>query len=271
MQTLEVKKLHVSIAGKQILHDVSFKINNHELVALVGPNGHGKSSLFLAILGHPRYTIDSGTILFNGQDITSLDTDARARLGLFLAFQTPPEIEGVSNLDYYKSIVRDPELQKFAQFYRAVNEDLKAVSLPSDILERELNVGFSGGEKKRHELLQMLLLKPSFVLLDEIDSGLDVDAIKIVADLIKEKRQTCGMMLISHYSRLYEIVQPSRALLLINGAIAYDGDPQIIQQIEKNGYQDICRDLQISMISDKTPNKVLLGDCAIKKTGANGA
>jgi len=270
INTLEVIDLHVRIKDKEIIKGVSFKLQTNEVVALVGPNGHGKSCLLLTIMGHPNYEVTNGEILFNGKDVLLLPVNERAKLGLFLAFQNPPEISGVANLDFYKSIVHDESLKGFAKFYHAVNTNLKEVGLNEETSTRELNVGFSGGEKKRHELMQMLLLNPNFVMLDEIDSGLDVDAISIVADIINKKKAEIGTLLISHYSRLFKSVSPTRALVLMNGKIVYDGDSTILEDIDKNGFQDLGKRLKIRL--EKTEagrSDIMLGSCATKRTKKN--
>lgn len=266
MHILKIKNLTVRVGEKTVLKDVNLEISDQEVLALVGPNGHGKSSLLLAIMGNPRYEILEGDILFDDQSILELKTDERARLGLFLAFQNPPEIEGVSNLDFYKTIITNEELKGFTKFYREVTNDLKIVGLPEELVERELNVGFSGGEKKRHELMQMLLLTPKFVLLDEIDSGLDVDAIQMVGELMTEQKKRSGIILISHYNRLFKLVSPTRAVVLMNGRIAYDGTPEVLDIINEGGFGALSQKLNIELENrgEDRPT-ILLENCAIKK------
>lgn len=270
MHTLDIRNLTVSVENKTIIHDLSIKVETNEVVAFVGPNGHGKSSLLLAIMGHPNYTIEGGEIFLDDQNVLELSVDERARLGLFLAFQNPPEISGVSNLDFYKSIIQDPDKKAFAKFYKEVKQDLKEVGLKEEVGERELNVGFSGGEKKRHELMQMLLLQPNFIMLDEIDSGLDVDAIQMVGDLINKEKENAGVILISHYNRLFNLVKPTRAVVIMNGRIAYDGDPVVLDEIDQNGYQDLSRRLEIILEDKSKKETILLGTCAVKKDKTNG-
>ena len=262
--TLEIRNLHVKIQDKEIIRGVDLTICSNEVVALVGPNGHGKSCLLFSVIGHPKYIITEGSVLFDGVEIHNLSPDERAKLGLFLAFQNPPEIAGVSNLDYYKNIIRDENLRKFANFYKEVNAGLKKVGLSDETGNRELNVGFSGGEKKRHELLQMLLLRPHFVLLDEIDSGLDVDAINIVADIINQKKEETGLLLISHYSRLYDLVKPTRAVVLIDGKIVHDGNCDVLSEIDQFGYADFAKKRNISHRKHDENTQDLLGICATK-------
>ena len=262
--TLEVQDLYVQIKNKQIIRGISFKIETNEVVALVGPNGHGKSCLLLTIIGHPKYQIAQGDILLDGKSIKNMPANERSRLGLFLAFQNPPEIVGVSNLDYYRNIIKNDELKRLVPFYKEVHKNLELVGLPEETTNRELNVGFSGGEKKRHELMQMQILKPNFVLLDEIDSGLDVDAINIVADIINMNKETTGQLVISHYSRLYDMIKPTRAIVLVDGRIVHDGGTDVLHEIDKGGYADFTKRRGISLERTSGNNQELLGVCATK-------
>ncbi|HHU28280.1 TPA: Fe-S cluster assembly ATPase SufC, partial [bacterium] len=190
MKTLEIKDLYVSVGDTEILKGINLTIKSGELHALLGPNGHGKSTLLQSIMGNPKYTVTSGQILLDGEDVLAMDVDERARKGLFLAMQYPPEISGVTISDILKEAInqrRDTPVSLY-KFIKELEDATKEVDLPLDIVHRFVNEGFSGGEKKRNEVLQMLLLKPDFALLDEIDSGLDVDALKAIGDAINKMR-----------------------------------------------------------------------------------
>ena len=270
MSTLKIENLHVEVEGKQILKGVTVSISEGETVALLGPNGHGKSTLLNVIMGHPRYAITEGKIYFNDVDITNLSTDERARLGLFLALQNPPEVPGVINSDFLRAAVnarREEHLSTY-KFYKLLDSAIKEVKMPFDLATRSLNEGFSGGEKKRNEILQMLLLEPKIAMLDEIDSGLDVDAIQVVADVIrKEQAKGRGFLVISHYARLFDLIQPTRAIVMINGKVVLDGGVDLIKRIDQTGYEFIKTELGIEIEKEETNmNQTSIGTCAVKET-----
>lgn len=269
MATLIIKDLHAAVEGKEILKGVNLTINSNETVALLGPNGHGKSTLLNVIMGHPKYVVTQGSITLDGEDVLNKTTDERARLGLFLAMQNPSEVPGVINSDFLRAAVnaRNEKPISTYNFYKLLDKATKDVKMPFDLATRSLNEGFSGGEKKRNEMLQLVLLKPQIALLDEIDSGLDVDAIQIVADVIKEQQANgMGFFVISHYARLYDLIHPSRAVVMINGRIVIDGDSSTIQRIDKEGYEFIKTELGINIEKEETKmNTVSIGSCAVKE------
>lgn len=272
MEKLVIKDLCAEVEGNQILKGVNLTINKGETLALLGPNGHGKSTLLAVLMGNPRYKVTSGSIEYDGKDLLSLKVDERSKAGLFLAFQNPVEIPGVVSADFFKGAInahRDNKIKLF-EFYKKLEDTCKEVNLPFDMVNRNLNDGFSGGEKKRNEILQLLLLNPDIAMLDEIDSGLDVDAINIVSKCInaqKESKNT-GFLIISHYARLFELVKPDRAAVMINGRIVEEGDASLISKIDNEGYEWIEKELGILIKKEETNkpmNKVSIGVCATKE------
>ncbi len=269
MATLTIKDLHAQVEGKEILKGVNLTINSNETIALLGPNGHGKSTLLNVIMGHPKYVVTQGTITFDGVDILSKTTDERARMGLFLAMQNPSEVPGVINSDFLRAAINAKAEKPIStyNFYKMLDKATKEVHMPFDLATRSLNEGFSGGEKKRNEILQMVLLQPSIAMLDEIDSGLDVDAIQIVSDVIKEQQaKGMGFFVISHYARLYDLIHPKRAVVMINGRIVVDGGEEVIHRIDKEGYEFIKTELGINIEKEEANmNSVSIGSCAVKE------
>lgn len=268
MSELVIKDLHVSVKDKEILKGVNLKINEGETLALLGPNGHGKSTLLAAIMGNPEFTVTSGSITLDGEDVLSMSVDTRNKKGLFLALQNPVEIPGVNSSDFLKAALnarREKPLTLF-EFYSKLKKAYERVGIPFEMTSRNLNEGFSGGEKKRNEILQMILLEPKFALLDEIDSGLDVDAMQIVSKNIREEQNNGrGFLVISHYARLYEMIHPTRAAVMINGRIAVEGGPEIIKRIDSEGYEWIQKELGISIAKEeKEMTKVSIGECATR-------
>lgn len=270
MSTLKIKDLHVSVEGKEILKGVNLQINEGETVALLGPNGHGKSTLFNAIMGHPRYKVTQGSIYLDDVDVLSLSTDERAKAGLFLGMQLPAEVPGVINSDFLRAAVNVRQERPIStyNFYKILDAAIKKMKMPFDLATRSLNEGFSGGEKKRNEILQLLLLNPKIAMLDEIDSGLDVDALQVVGEVIREEQaKGKGFLVISHYARLYDLIQPTRAVVMINGKIAIDGDASVIKRIDSEGYEFIKTELGIEIEKeDGAMNKVSIGTCAVKES-----
>ena len=268
MSTLIIKNLHAEVDGKQILKGIDLKISEGETVAILGPNGHGKSTLLNVIMGHPRYKVTEGSIYFDDKNLLEMTTDERARLGLFLGMQNPSEIPGVINSDFLRAAVNAKSEKPIStyQFYKVLDGATKHLHMPFDLATRSLNEGFSGGEKKRNEMLQLVLLEPKIAMLDEIDSGLDVDAIQIVADVIKEEQKKGrGFLVISHYARLFDLIQPTRAIVIVNGKVAIDGDASYIKRIDQTGYEFIKTELGISIEKeDNNMNTISLGSCAVK-------
>ena len=249
MKELMIKNLHVSIEGKEILKGVDLTVRENEVHALMGPNGNGKSTLLAAVMGHPKYTVTEGTIEYDGQDVLALPVDARSRLGLFLGMQYPQEIPGVTNSDFLKAAInarREKPISLF-EFVKGMQKNIKQLELRDDIAHRFLNEGFSGGEKKRNEILQMMMLKPSLAMLDEIDSGLDVDALRIVADTVNRTQKETGMSLIvvSHYERFLEFVNPQYTHILVDGRIVAEGGPELAARIDTEGYDWIYREYNV--------------------------
>lgn len=245
MSVLEVRDLHVSVetddGARPILRGVDLTIRSGETHALMGPNGSGKSTLAYAIAGHPRYTVTAGTITIDGDDVLGLSVDERARAGLFLAMQYPVEVPGVSVTNFLRTAataVRG-EAPKVRHWVKEVRETMDRLSMDPSFAERNVNEGFSGGEKKRSELLQLELLRPSIAVLDEIDSGLDVDALKVVSEGINRVRATgeTGVMLITHYTRILRYVVPDQVHVFAGGRIVEQGGPELAETLEAEGYE----------------------------------
>lgn len=271
MSTLLIKDLVVSANEYLILKGINLQINDHEIHALLAPNGHGKSTLLSVIMGNPKYVVESGSIIFNGQDLLAMNVDERSRAGLFLAMQYPQEIPGVSIADFMKAALNAHNGKPVAlyKFIKELENAAKEVNLPLDMVHRFINEGFSGGEKKRNEILQMLVLKPSFAMFDEIDSGLDVDAIKIIAAAINKMKSTPNFsaLLVSHYARMYELVKPTHVHIIINGQIVISGDYTLIEKIDTQGYDWIKDELGVEVQKQVVKKSVAsLGLCGAKRT-----
>ena len=241
MKTLKIENLHAEIEGKKILNGINLTLKTGEIHALMGPNGSGKSTLANVLAGHPDYTVTEGRILLDGRDITEDDPGRRSRNGIFLAFQTPVEIPGITIGKFLKRImeVRLPEGERMdvALFIKELRVTLEAVGLSKDFINRYLNEGFSGGEKKRMELAQMMILKPNFALLDEIDSGLDIDALQSVAAGINGlKGDDFGSLIITHYQRIMDYVKPDFVHILYRGKIVESGGRDLVDRLEAKGY-----------------------------------
>ena len=250
MTALEIRDLHVSVESdgeeSEILKGVSLTIRNGETHAIMGPNGSGKSTLAYAIAGHPKYTVTSGSITLDGEDVLEMSVDERARAGLFLAMQYPVEVPGVSMSNFLRTsatAVRGeaPKLRLWMKEMRGAMGDL---SIDPSFAERNVNEGFSGGERKRAEILQMELLKPKIAVLDETDSGLDVDALRVVSDGINRIRETgdTGVMLITHFTRILRHVQPDFVHVILDGRIIDEGGPELAEKIESEGYEQFTRE-----------------------------
>lgn len=271
MSVLSIKDLHVAIGDKEILKGINLTINTGETHALMGPNGNGKSTLLGTIMGHPKYKVTQGTITLDGEDVLSMSVDERSRKGLFLGMQYPQEIPGVTNSDFLRSAMnarREKPLSLY-QFIKAMDHATEDLEMDGNLAHRYLNEGFSGGEKKRNEILQMKLLEPKFALLDEIDSGLDVDALRIVADNINEMRETkkedYGLVMVSHYERLYELVKPTHVHVLVDGNIVVEGGFEVIEKINNEGYEWVKKELGIEL-EKEDEDVVSIGVCGHKVT-----
>lgn len=239
---LEIQNLHVSTDGKEILKGVYLKINKGEVHAVMGPNGSGKSSLSLALMGHQRYKITSGKILLDGTNINLLTPDKRAKLGLFLAMQYPVAVPGVSVFNLLRSANKNLEKEKIPalEFQNKIKKEMKNLKMDEKFLSRSINDGFSGGEKKKAEILQLTILKPKYAILDETDSGLDVDALKTVSRGISEVvGKEIGILLITHYQRILKYVKPDFVHILVDGKIVKSGKKELAEQIENFGYNEI--------------------------------
>ena len=240
---LKIDNLHASVDGKDILKGLTLTVQPGEVHAIMGPNGSGKSTLGHVLAGRPGYTVTAGTVEFLGEDILELDTEERARLGLFLAFQYPVEIPGVSNMEFLKAAVdamreqRGMEPIDAVSFMKSAREACKAVDLDQSFLKRGVNEGFSGGEKKRNELMQMMMLEPRLAILDETDSGLDIDALQVVAQGVNAMRSPeRAFILVTHYQRLLNYIQPDQVHVLAGGRIVRSGDKELALELEARGY-----------------------------------
>ena len=256
MSTLEIKDLHVSIEDKEILKGVNLTLKTGEIHAIMGPNGTGKSTLSAAIMGNPNYEVTQGEILLDGQNILELEVDERARLGLFLAMQYPSEIPGITNAEFMRAAInaRREEDDKISvrEFLKKLDEKMDLLNMPKEMAERYLNEGFSGGEKKRNEILQLLMLEPSFAILDEIDSGLDIDALKVVAKGVNAMRgDDFGALIITHYQRLLNYITPDVVHIMMDGRVVLTGDADLAKRLEAEGYAGISKELGIEYKEDE--------------------
>ena len=239
MNKLEIKDLHVSIGDKEIIKGFNLTVKEGEIHAIMGPNGSGKSTLSYAIMGHPRYAITEGQILLNGQDITGLKADERAKLGLFLCFQYPMEVQGVQMANFLRLASNSVGAnESIPEFRKRLNESMGLLKVDQSFSTRYVNDGFSGGEKKRGEILQMSVLRPKFAILDEADSGLDIDALKIVADGVNNSMNNTqlGVLIITHYQRILNFIKPHHVHIVVNGKIVKSGGPEIVDRLEDEGY-----------------------------------
>lgn len=268
MSCLEIKDLSVAVGDKQILNRLTLTINSGEVHALMGPNGNGKSTLLSTIMGDPDYQVLSGSITLDGKNVLEMEVNERSIAGLFLAMQYPVEIPGITNSDFLKEAVnarRETPVRLF-EFYKQMNQAIQDLNMKPDLAHRFLNQGFSGGEKKRNEIVQMELLKPKMAMLDEIDSGLDVDALKLVADAInKLKNETSmGVVIVSHYKRFFDYVKPTHVHVLVNGSIVLSGGSELVDKVDNEGYDWIYRQLHIDpQVAPVKASQVSLGTCAI--------
>lgn len=247
---LEIKNLHATVGGKEIIKGMNLTIPKGEVHAIMGPNGAGKSTLSYVVAGKDGYDITKGEVLWDGQDLTSMSPDERAAAGVFLAFQYPMEVPGVATMTFLRTAInsqrkaRGEEEMKTPDFIKLINEKAEIMGVSKEMLRRPLNVGFSGGEKKRMEILQMVLLEPGVCLLDETDSGLDIDALKVVSQGVNTLRSPeRSMLVITHYQRLLDYIVPDKVHVLSDGKIIKTGDKNLALELEKHGYADLVKNV----------------------------
>ncbi|ETT81961.1 Fe-S cluster assembly ATPase SufC [Viridibacillus sp. FSL R5-0477] len=250
MSTLVITDLHVEIDGKEILKGVNLTLNTNEIHAIMGPNGTGKSTLASAIMGHPKYEVTSGSIMLDGEDVLDMEVDERAKAGLFLGMQYPSEISGVTNADFLRSAINarreEGDEISLMKFIRELDKKMEFLEMDLDMAQRYLNEGFSGGEKKRNEILQLMMIKPKFAILDEIDSGLDIDALKVVSKGINEMRgEGFGCLMITHYQRLLNYITPDKVHVMMQGKVVKSGGAELAHKLEAEGYDWIKQELGI--------------------------
>lgn len=236
---IEIKNLHVAIEGKEILKGLDLTLKKGEVLALMGPNGSGKTTLANVLMGNPKYEVTQGEILFNGESVLDMEVDERAKKGIFMSFQHPSEIPGVTLKSLLRASVNAVKgKQKPADFMKALEDATSTLKIDPSFVDRYVNEGFSGGEKKRAEILQLLLLSPKVAVLDETDSGLDVDALRIIGEGIKAARtQENAFLIITHYPRILEYVAPDRVIILKDGNIVREGGPEVAKEIEEKGFE----------------------------------
>ncbi|EJK6756203.1 Fe-S cluster assembly ATPase SufC [Listeria monocytogenes] len=252
MATLKIQDLHVEIEGKEILKGVNLEISTGEIHAIMGPNGTGKSTLSSAIMGHPKYEVTQGTITLDGEDVLEMEVDERARTGLFLAMQYPSEISGVTNAEFIRAAINSRREEgdeiPVMQFIRKLDAKMDILDMDEEMAERYLNEGFSGGEKKRNEILQLLMIEPKLAILDEIDSGLDIDALKVVSKGVNEMRgEGFGCLIITHYQRLLNYITPDFVHVMMQGKVVKEGGPELAKRLEAEGYDWIKQELGIEL------------------------
>lgn len=254
MSTLEVKNLHVEIEDKEILKGVNLKMATGEVHAIMGPNGTGKSTLSEAIMGNPAYKVTEGEVLLNGVNILELPVNERARAGLFLAMQYPSEIPGVTNAEFLRAAInaRRPEDNQIPirEFLKKLDKMMTTLDMTEEMADRYLNEGFSGGEKKRNEILQLMMIEPKFAILDEIDSGLDIDALKVVSRGVNEmlKNAEFGTLMITHYQRLLNYIVPDVVHVMMDGRVVKTGGAELAEKLEAEGYAGLRDELGLDVV-----------------------
>lgn len=252
MSTLEVKNLHVTIDGKKILKGVNLTLKTGEIHAIMGPNGTGKSTLSEAIMGNPAYEVTEGEVLLDGQNLLELPVDERARAGLFLAMQYPAEIPGVTNAEFIRGAINARRSEdnpiSIRKFLKKLDENMDFLDMSEEMADRYLNEGFSGGEKKRNEILQLMMVEPKFAILDEIDSGLDIDALKVVSKGVNKMRgPEFGSLIITHYQRLLNYIIPDVVHVMMDGRIVAQGGPELAKRLEDEGYAGLRDELGLDI------------------------
>ena len=251
---LEIKNLHVEIDGKEILKGVDLTLKQGEIHAVMGPNGTGKSTLAQAIMGHPRYEVTQGEVILDGEDVLEMEVDERSQAGLFLGMQYPSEISGVTTSDFLRSAINAQREEgdeiNLMQFIKKLDKNMEYLEIDQDMATRYLNEGFSGGEKKRNEILQLMMLEPKFGILDEIDSGLDIDALKVVSKGINKLRgEQFGSLIITHYQRLLNYISPDHVHVMMRGRIVKSGGKELSERLEAEGYDWIKEELGIDDVT----------------------
>ena len=252
MSTLEVKNLHVTIDGKKILKGVNLTLKTGEIHAIMGPNGTGKSTLSEAIMGNPAYEVTEGEVLLDGQNLLELPVDERARAGLFLAMQYPAEIPGVTNAEFIRGAINARRSEdnpiSIRKFLKKLDENMDFLDMSEEMADRYLNEGFSGGEKKRNEILQLMMIEPKFAILDEIDSGLDIDALKVVSKGVNKMwGPEFGSLIITHYQRLLNYIIPDVVHVMMDGRIVAQGGPELAKRLEDEGYAGLRDELGLDI------------------------
>ncbi|MGX7099236.1 Fe-S cluster assembly ATPase SufC [Globicatella sanguinis] len=252
MSVLEIKDLHVRIEDKEILKGVNLTLNTGEIHAVMGPNGTGKSTLAAAIMGNPAFEVTQGEILLDGENVLEMEVDERARAGLFLAVQYPSEIPGVTNAEFMRAAINsrraEDDKMDVRTFIKKLDEKMALLDMPEEMAGRYLNEGFSGGEKKRNEILQCLMIEPKFAILDEIDSGLDIDALKVVSKGVNAMRgEQFGSLIITHYQRLLNYIEPDVVHIMMDGKVVMTGGPELAQRLESEGYKGISEELGLAL------------------------
>ncbi len=256
MAVLEIKNLHASIEDKEILKGVNLTMKTGEIHAIMGPNGTGKSTLAAAIMGHPSYEVTEGEVLLDGENLLELDVDECARAGVFLAVQYPSEIAGITNAEFMRAAInsRRDEDDKISvmEFIEKLDEKMALLDMDEEMAERYLNEGFSGGEKKRNEILQLLMIEPTFAILDEIDSGLDIDALQVVSKGVNQMRgEGFGSLIITHYQRLLNYITPDVVHIMMDGRVVKTGGAELAQQLEAEGYKGLVEELGLDIELDE--------------------
>ncbi|CAM3101299.1 Fe-S cluster assembly ATPase SufC [Leuconostoc rapi] len=265
MTTLKIADLHVSVAEKEILKGVNLTVNTGEIHAIMGPNGTGKSTLSQTIMGHPAYQVTSGHIYLDDQDLSEMSVDQRARAGLFLAMQYPSEIQGVTNAEFMRAAINarraEDDQINIMTFIQQLDEKREFLSMTEEMAERYLNEGFSGGEKKRNEILQMMMIAPKIAILDEIDSGLDIDALKVVSRGVNHMRSSdFGTLMITHYQRLLDYIIPDFVHVMMDGKIVKTGGAELAKKLEAEGYKGLRDELGLDItLTDEDADNAILG------------
>lgn len=275
MSVLKIENLHVEIEGNKILKGVDLTVQSNEIHALMGPNGNGKSTLVSTIMGHPKYEVTEGTITFDGEDVLAMEVDERSKVGLFLGMQYPQEVSGVTNSDFLKAAMnarRETPVSLFS-FIKEMEGAIDKLEMKSDLAHRYVNEGFSGGEKKRNEILQMLLLNPKIAMLDEIDSGLDIDALRIVANVINDmvNEREMGMIIVSHYERFFHLITPTHTHVMLDGRIVMSSDASLVTKIDQEGYEWVADEVGVQIASEEVEKKktVSIVSCAVNQPRGN--